>query len=38
MTKKELKKQYVEIRPITFQNDDPINNQLENTGGMLVSF
>ena len=29
--------QYVDIIPIPFQNDDPINVQLENTGKTLVA-
>ena len=36
MMEKVLKQQYVEIRPINFQNDDPINAQIENIGKMLV--
>ena len=27
----------VDIRPIPFHNNDPINNQLENTGDILVA-
>ena len=34
---KSQKQQYVEIRYIPFQNDDPINAQLENTGKILVA-
>ena len=30
------KQQYVDIRPIPFQNEYYINNQLENTGMFLV--
>ena len=32
MMEKWTNQQYVEIRPIPFHNDDPINAQLENTG------
>ena len=28
--------QYVEIRPIPFHNENPINYQLDNTGNVLV--
>ena len=31
------KQQYVEILTITFQNDDPINDQIENTGKISVA-
>ena len=37
MMQKVLKQQYVEIQPIPFNNDDPINSQLENTGKSLVA-
>ena len=36
MMDKPPKKQYIEIQNITFQNDDPINYQLDNTRKMLV--
>ena len=35
MIEKVLKQQYVDIWPIPFQNDDPINDQLYNTGIFL---
>ena len=31
-----IRPHYVEIQPIPFQNDDPINDQLEDTGKSLV--
>ena len=31
------KQQYVVIIPITFQNDDPIHDHLDNTGKILVA-
>ena len=37
MMDKNSKQRYVEIMSITFQNDDPINGQLEGTGKMLVA-
>ena len=37
MMEKLTKHQYVEIQPIPFQNDYPINAQLENTGKTLVA-
>ena len=37
MMEKGLKKQSVEIWPITFQNDDPIKYQLENTRNISVA-
>ena len=37
MREKGPKQQYVEIRPIPFQNDDPINYQLHKTGKILVA-
>ena len=36
MMKKGPKQQFVEIRPIPFQNDDHMNAQLENTGKISV--
>ena len=36
MMEKGTKQQYVEIGPIPFQNDDPINYLIENTGKILV--
>ena len=37
MTEKGPKQQYVEIWTIPFQNGDPINAQLENTGNVLIA-
>ena len=37
MMEKVPKKKSFEIQPIPFQNDDPINYQLENTGKTLVA-
>ena len=37
MIEKVQKKKYVDILPIPFQNDDFINDQLENTGKILVT-
>ena len=37
MMEKVTKKQSIEILPITFQNDDPINDHLKNTGNILVA-
>ena len=37
MMEKERKQKSVEIRPIPFQNYDPINSQTENTGKILVA-
>ena len=36
MMEKGPKQQYVDIRPITFQNEYYINNHLDNTGMFLV--
>ena len=36
MMKKGPNQQFVDIRPIPFQNYDPINAQIENTGKSLV--
>ena len=36
MVEKGPKQQYVEIQTIPFNNNDPINTQLENTGKYLV--
>ena len=36
MMEKVSKQKYVEIWPIPFHNDDPINDQLDNTGKTLV--
>ena len=37
MMEKWPKQQSVDIKPITFQNDDPREDQLENTGKRLVA-
>ena len=37
MMEKGPKLKYVDIRPIPFQNDDPIKYQLENTGKFLFA-
>ena len=37
MTDEALNQQYVEIQPIPFQNYNPINDQLDNTGKSLVA-
>ena len=37
MTEKGTNQQYFEIQNIPFQNDDPINDQLDNTGKFLVA-
>ena len=37
MIEKVPKQQYIDIQPILFQNDDPINAQLDNTGNILVT-
>ena len=37
MMEKGPKQKYVDIRPIPFNNDDPINSQLENTWNILVA-
>ena len=31
------RQQYIETQPIPFQNDDPINDQIDNTGKVLVA-
>ena len=38
MMDKGPKKQYVEIQHIPFQNDDPINDHLDNTGKSFFEF
>ena len=37
MIKKATKQQFVDIFSIPFQNEDPLNAQLDNTGTILVS-
>ena len=37
MINKVQKQIYVEIQPITFHNDDPMNNHLDNTGKIIVA-
>ena len=37
MTEKGPKQKFVEIFPIPFHNNDPINDQLENIGKFLVA-
>ena len=36
-TEKGPKQQYVDIRPLPFQNDDPINAHIDKTGKSLVA-